>query len=408
MSNKTIFQLNNYTANQVQSNDLLYITDVAHSETKQITAGDFGKYASTVSGNYTGSFTGSLTGVLNGTASWANSASSALTASVVTNPVVFANNTGSIVSSVGFPSVGLVSTPVGTTLNFKKLVPGSSKISIASPSTDSELVVIDIASSGGTTTAGGPINSIQFNKPSGIFNGSSNLTWNDGSNVLTVVGNISATTLTTTTTNAAGFIGTASVAITSSNALTASWIKGSNVSGSVLSSSYALNSSHATVADTALAIAGISIVYKYSVWNGVNWDTIIPNTNPTYIKSKLDSWKYYTTTLNGEFDFYYPDGYCKMYGITVNKVTSGPVNIPLNFYDNWVEIWEGLSSNLTNGTYHETSFDHNLTKNFSWTSAAGIYTLYFVIYNDSPPNNPLGAVIGNWIDGVNVTYNSAP
>jgi hypothetical protein len=44
----------------------------------------------------------------------------------------------------------------------------------------------------GSAAAGGPTNSVQYNSGSGVFNGSSNFTFNPSTNTLTVVGTISA------------------------------------------------------------------------------------------------------------------------------------------------------------------------------------------------------------------------
>ena len=91
MSNsKKITDLAAYTDSQVQSNDLLFITDIAAQETKKITAIDIADYAfnaksaSIFNGNYTGSFTGSFTGSLLGTSSCAVTASYALNSSAGT------------------------------------------------------------------------------------------------------------------------------------------------------------------------------------------------------------------------------------------------------------------------------------------------------------------------------------
>ena len=71
MSNsKKITDLAAYTDSQVQSNDLLFITDIAAQETKKITAIDIADYAfnaksaSIFNGNYTGSFTGSIISIV--------------------------------------------------------------------------------------------------------------------------------------------------------------------------------------------------------------------------------------------------------------------------------------------------------------------------------------------------------
>jgi Short tail fibre protein receptor-binding domain len=71
MANKKITDLTYYSASQYQANDLLFITDIAHQETKKTTAADIAGYAALSASKFsnTGSFTGSFVGNLYGLAS---------------------------------------------------------------------------------------------------------------------------------------------------------------------------------------------------------------------------------------------------------------------------------------------------------------------------------------------------
>jgi len=69
MSNKKITDLASYTSNQVQPTDLLFITDIAHQETKKITAADLANYGAGYVNYHTGSYSGSLTGIFSGSVS---------------------------------------------------------------------------------------------------------------------------------------------------------------------------------------------------------------------------------------------------------------------------------------------------------------------------------------------------
>ena len=188
MSNsKKITDLAAYTDSQVQSNDLLFITDIAAQETKKITAIDIADYAfnaksaSIFNGNYTGSFTGSFTGSLLGTSSWATNA---LVADSVTGGTGEAN-TASDTGSYGY---GLVSNKVGVDLRFKKLGQGTN-IQIITDSSDNNVLLISALST--TTSPGGATGNVQFNSNAGTFGGNSNLSWDTTTNnKLTVVGNI--------------------------------------------------------------------------------------------------------------------------------------------------------------------------------------------------------------------------
>jgi hypothetical protein len=68
MSNKKITDLNYYSASQFQPNDLWFITDIAHQETKNTTSEDILDYVEQNFDPYTGSYLGTFTG----TASYAN------------------------------------------------------------------------------------------------------------------------------------------------------------------------------------------------------------------------------------------------------------------------------------------------------------------------------------------------
>ena len=244
MSSKKITDLTSYSAAELSASsgtDLLFITDVANQETKKITAVAFSQYATSIGGAYTGSFTGSFTGSLSGTSSWATNALSA-SYSPNNGEVNTASNTG----SYGY---GLVVDKVGVDLRFKKIGQGSN-ITIANDSSDPNVVVISAAT---TTTAGGSTGNIQYRSPAGTFAGTNSLIWDAiNNNLLTVVGGVSATTFTSSVTNAVGFLGTSSFAVSSSRA-------SSSISSSyALSSSYAVTSSYASSAAGSLGGSGFS------------------------------------------------------------------------------------------------------------------------------------------------------
>ena len=243
MSNsKKITDLAAYTDSQVQSNDLLFITDIAAQETKKITAIDIADYAfnaksaSIFNGNYTGSFTGSFsgsfTGNLTGTSSWATNALVADSVSGGTGEINTASNTG----SYGY---GLVSNKVGVDLRFKQIGAGNN-INVDLDTVDGNVLKISALST--LTSPGGGSGNVQFNSNAGTFGGNSNLSWDTTTNnKLTVAGNVYSTNFSSSITNAVGYFGTASFAISSSN---------------VISSSYALSSSHSKYAITASYLDG--------------------------------------------------------------------------------------------------------------------------------------------------------
>lgn len=262
MSSKKITDLTSYSAAELSASsgtDLLFITDIAHQETKKITALQFVNYATGVSGAYTGSFTGSFTGSLLGTSSWATNS---LTASYAPNSGEA--NTASNTGSYGY---GLAVDKVGLDLRFKKIGQGAN-ITISPDPSDSNVLVISAST---TTTAGGATGNIQYKSAAGTFTGTNNLTWDTvNNNLLTVVGGVSATTFTSSVTNAVGFLGTASFAVSASRA-------SSSISSSyALTSSYAGTSSYAATAGGSLGgngFAGLDSSIYYSATSPSTLDT---------------------------------------------------------------------------------------------------------------------------------------
>jgi len=231
MSNsKKITDLAAYTDSQVQSNDLLFITDIAAQETKKITSIDLADYvisaksASIFNGNYTGSFTGSFTGSLLGTSSWANKSISSSFAdrSITASYALVSNADLSAINgtNVGSYGQGVFKQKSGDTFQFKRIGQGSN-ITIGLDPIDSDVITItaDIG-----TTPGGSVGQIQFVSNANTFDGNSNLTWDvTNNNKLTVVGGINATSFTSSLSNQVGYLGTSSFSVSSSNAISSSF-----------------------------------------------------------------------------------------------------------------------------------------------------------------------------------------
>jgi hypothetical protein len=136
----------------------------------------------------------------------------------------------------------LVSNKVGVDLRFKKLGQGTN-IQIITDSSDNNVLLISALST--ITSPGGSAGNVQFNSAAGTtFSGNSNLFWDTtNNNKLTVVGNISSTTFSSSVTNAVGYFGTASFSVSSSNAISSSYS---------LSSSFVTSASFATTASYSL------------------------------------------------------------------------------------------------------------------------------------------------------------
>jgi hypothetical protein len=252
MSNsKKITDLAAYTDSQVQSNDLLFITDIAAQETKKITAIDIADYAfnaksaSIFNGNYTGSFTGSFTGSLLGTSSWAINALTAAYASSGGG-----SGESNTASNIGTSGVGLFKQKSGVDLQFKNISAGSNVF--LTDDTVNNALQINLTST--LTSPGGATGNVQFNASGNQFGGNSNLSWDTtNNNKLTVGGNVSSTTFSSSVTNAVGYFGTASFSVSSSNAISSSY---------ALSSSYSLSSSNAITASYISTPNGILSVYS--------------------------------------------------------------------------------------------------------------------------------------------------
>lgn len=271
MSNsKKITDLAAYTDTQVQSDDLLFITDIAAQETKKITAIDIADYvisaksASIYNNNYNGTFTGSFNGNLKGnttgTSSWANNA---ITAAYAES----GGGSGEVntASNIGTNGFGLFKQKSGVDLQFKNIV-GGTNCSLNENLTDNT-IVIDITS---TETPGGNAGNIQFNSLTSTFDGNSNLSWDlTNNNRLTVIGSINSTSFTSSISNAVGYFGTASY---STNTLTSSYAQ---------TSSYALTASNA---QTSSYFAGIGSILSV---NSVQYYTKQSGTGTSLIDTGL-------------------------------------------------------------------------------------------------------------------------
>ncbi len=167
----------------------------------------------------------------------------------------------------------MVSNKVGVDLRFKKLGQGTN-IQIITDSSDNNVLLISALST--TTSPGGATGNVQFNSFAGTFGGNSNLSWDTtNNNKLTVVGNVSSTTFSSSVTNAVGYFGTASFSVSSSNALSSSYS---------LSASYSLSSSHATYAATAAGTLG------GSGFAGLDSSIFQSSVSPSTLNSYLNSY----------------------------------------------------------------------------------------------------------------------
>ena len=267
MSSKKITDLTSYSATEASAAggaDLLFITDVAHQETKKITALEFSKYATGIGGAYTGSFTGSFTGSLFGTSSWAQSSSYALTASYALN----SDNTTA--ENVGTQGVGVFKQKNGNTIQLRNISAGGN-IQLLEDNINN---CIQISASSTLTQPGGPQYSVQFNNPAGAFNGDSNFIYqpalltNPAS--LTINGKITSQFTASNLANI-GFYGTSS------------WATSSVSSSYNLSGSYALTASYAVTASYVNTQNGILASYSITDNTAAQGN----NTDPLVGPSKL-------------------------------------------------------------------------------------------------------------------------
>jgi predicted acetyltransferase len=283
MASKIITDLNAYTTAEVQSTDLLYITDLTHQETKKITAGDFGAYTvSTLGINKNGSnftFSGSVSGssftssVVNevgflGTSSWSvnsRSSSYAKTSS-------YALNSLSVTAeSVGVGGGSVVANGNGPNLTFKNIT-GTGGVTVSEDVESNNIIVTLSGISGSTVSPGGSQYSVQYHDPVGLFNGKSSFTFQPDSvtgtvSLLTLSGSISASSFTSSVVNEVGFLGTSSYATnarSASNARTSSY---SFSSSNAASASYSLTASYAVYAQTANATTtyGVTSAQSFNI-----------------------------------------------------------------------------------------------------------------------------------------------
>jgi hypothetical protein len=361
MSNsKIITELAAYTDSQVQSDDLLFITDIAAQETKKITSIDLADYvisaksASIFNGNYTGSFTGSLFG----TSSWANKsisssfADNSITASyaLVSSADLSAIN-GTNVGSYG---QGVFKQKSGDTFQFKRIGQGDNIIVSTDPS-DSDVITIT-ANIG--TTPGGSTGQVQFVSNANTFDGNSNFVWDvNNNNKLTVIGGINSTSFTSSLSNQVGFLGTSSYSISSSNSITSSY---------ALSSSYTLSSSYATTASYVLnaTSGGVKAIWKgrlftsnfYSSGNGYTvtpiYCTGFSSPKSEYIGSNNTTiqFTFNTNAVNANYIVV-----VQSTGTTIATVNEPTVLSPSGFtlsVTGWLP-----TSNVTYGTFIVTVYD---------------------------------------------------
>lgn len=238
---KTIFDLTNYTADEISgSRDLLFITDATNLETKKITPNELAIYLALAISSYTGSFTGSVygqvTGSLLGTSSFSNYSTTA--------SYYIGAGEGDIVtaSNAGNQGVGVFKDKTGNSLNFYNITPGTG-ISINLDNDNSNIQIS--TANGGTVSGFGSVGSIQYNSSANTTTGDANLIWYSDASSLSVVGQITAS---------GGLIGTSSWATSASAAISSSYANRVE-SGSVqlISSSYARYAGNANTASHALS-----------------------------------------------------------------------------------------------------------------------------------------------------------
>jgi hypothetical protein len=283
MASKIITALNAYTTAEVQSTDLLYITDLTNQETKKITAGDFGTYTVSTLGinksssNFT--FSGSISAssftssVVNGvgflgTSSWSvnsRSSSYAVTSSYALNSVSVT------AASAGIGGGSVVANGTGPNLSFKNIT-GTGGVTVSEDLVNNNIIVTLSGISGSTVSPGGNQYSVQYHDPVGLFNGNNSFTFKPDSvtgtvSLLILSGSISASSFTSSVLNGVGFLGTSSWAtnvVSSSNARTSSY---SFNSSNATSASYGLTASYAVYAQTATATTtyGVTSAQSFNI-----------------------------------------------------------------------------------------------------------------------------------------------
>lgn len=321
MSSKKIIDLNPYTAAELtaaQGIDLLYVTDLAHLETKKITAAEFGKYTNSIVGAYTGSFTGSFTGSLKGTASWATNAG---TSSYALNSPS-SGIAGGVNIGQGANIFNVYDSISGSYLAFKAIKPGSN-VTISEDAGNHTLTInSSVVSPAGT--AGGSIGNVQFNQ-GGVCTGVSGFTFDYTQNQLII---------TASNPNNAGLLGTASFALLASRAVTASnadYAKNGLSSSYATTSSYSNSGSYATTSSYATT-AGVAL----SVASGVGVKSVNTVNNSTPISSTSSPWN------TGISKTITPASTGSNFVINLNVAYSFFVNndgTPLSYLNSYVQVY---------------------------------------------------------------------
>jgi len=201
-----------------------------------------------MSGSVTGSFTGSMTGSLHGTASWAYSASNALTASYI--------SASNIDGAIGFPFTGsasitgslAVTNSISVQTAVANLVGVYATASHAESSSHALYASESISASFALTAS--YIASTAIDGQVGFpFTGSAaisgNLSVEGPGGSITASGDISASAFSSSITNAVGFLGTASYAANALNAETASYVLASSIEGDITATN-AISASYVT------------------------------------------------------------------------------------------------------------------------------------------------------------------
>jgi len=201
-----------------------------------------------MSGSITGSFTGSMTGSLLGTASWAHSASNAVTASYI--------SASNIDGQIGFPFSGsaqitgslAVTESIHVQTTVQNVVGVFATASHAESSSHAFYASESISSSYALTAS--YIAAADIDGQTGFpFTGSATISGSlsvEGENgSITASGHISASAFSSSITNAVGFFGTASHAESASNAVTASYVLSSGIEGDITATN-AISASYVT------------------------------------------------------------------------------------------------------------------------------------------------------------------
>jgi hypothetical protein len=228
--------------------------------------------------NFTGSFTGSLTGALTGTASFATSASQAITASYILQAVSASFATSAVnASTASFVTTAQTASYVlnAVSASNANLLDGLDSTAFAVLSSANTFTNNQIIS-GTLTVAPGGNSELQVLSTGTRFG-------NIISDTHTMTGSLSVSGSVTATNFTGSILGTAS---------TASFVAGANVSGSVTSASYALTASYAANGGTLLNALtfGTGLSGSASTFNGSAAVTVAISGSATLSTNTVPKW----------------------------------------------------------------------------------------------------------------------